>query len=449
MATTGADRLRSLDVFRGAAVAGMLLVNNPGSWGAIYPPLRHAAWHGCTPTDLVFPFFLFIVGVAMMCSFPKRLAQGASRRALYAHVVRRAVALILLGYWGGTFSAVVFPGDVGAAGIAMRAGYVASFAAAIALLAGRVTRRRVVVFSVGAMVFAVGAVVAGGDDALLRRLARLRLPGVLVRIGVCYACAAAIYFLAPRWRALSCWAIGLLAVYWIWMVYVPVPGFGPADLDRGFPDRATPADALFSNWCFWIDHHVLGEHVWGARKLRDASGRLIWSFDPEGLLSTLPAIATVLFGMLAGAWLRRDRSPAQRVGGLVIGGGVAIAGGLLVAFDFPVNKRLWTSSYVLYTAGIASVALAVVYWIVDVLGWRRWSAPFVWFGMNAITAFVGSGMLAQILGRTGWKRAIMQDGFGALFADRANASLAFALAFVALWALVMWALYRRRIFLKL
>src|SRR5688500_14105220 len=249
-----APRLLSLDVFRGLTVAGMVIVNNPGTWRAVYPPLRHADWHGWTPTDLIFPFFLFIVGVAI----PFALEPGGTRGTI-AHVRRRA--------------AIIF-----ALGLALNAAW-------------------------------------GFDPATMR------IPGVLQRIAVCYLLAA-LLFLATRWRTQAIVAAALLVGYWAAMTLVPVPEHGAGDLGKE------------GNLAGWIDRTLLGDHVWRVSRV----------YDPEGILSTLPALATVLLGVLAGHWLHTSRTPAHKSVGLLAAGVAGTGIGLLWGAWFPINKSLWTSS---------------------------------------------------------------------------------------------------------
>ncbi len=368
--TERADRLVSLDAFRGLTIAGMILVNNPGSWQFVYPPLAHATWHGWTPTDLIFPYFLFIVGVAIPFSFGRRLAVGADRMGLMRHVLRRALILIGLG-------------------LAMRA--VPSF-----------------------------------------DFATMRLYGVLQRIGLVYFAAAAAYVFLDR-RARWVTAAALLLGYWALMSWVPVPGYGPGDLSAE------------GNLAAWIDRLVMDGRLW-----QD-------SWDPEGLLSTLPAIATSLLGIFTGEWLQSERKPAELMRGLFLGAAVLVPTGLLWGIVFPINKNLWTSSYVVFTAGTALLLLSVLYWLIDVRGrrglWERW---MVVYGMNAITVFVASGMVAKTLGliRVGGAdgTSLYDWMFKTLFRPWAgdyNGSLAFALSYVVFWLGIMWILHARKIYIKI
>ena len=374
-------RLISLDAFRGATIAGMLLVNNPGSWSDIYPPLEHAPWHGWTPTDMIFPFFLWIVGVAMTLSFARRVEQGADRGQLFRHVVLRSAVICGLGLF-----LVVFP-------------------------FGLLPEHHFT-------------------------FARMRFPGVLQRIGLCYLAAGAI-FLRTGWRGQLAWTVGLLAGYWALLRFVPVPGHGAGGLE--------PA----GNLAWWIDSHVLAGHTW--------SGAPVPGFDPEGILSTLPAIATTLLGALAGQMMRRWSGGA--LSARLLGGGMALlALGALLDLALPINKNLWTSSYAIFMAGWAMVVLAVFHWLIDVRGWQRWATPLVIYGMNALAMFVLAGMLGKLLYLIKWTDAAgkgvtlkgwLYQGWFLPLASPVNASLLFAVAFVLLHFVVAWVMWRRRWFVKI
>ena len=363
-----AGRLLSLDAFRGLTIAGMILVNNPGSWSHIYAPLRHAEWHGWTPTDLIFPFFLFIVGVAIPFSIGKRLLRGDSRTTLLSHIVRRSLILFAL----GLFMAAYPRFDLGG----------------------------------------------------------LRIMGVLQRIGVVYLLAASSFlFLGRRGRAWT--AVGLLLGYWALLTFVPVPGYGPGDLS---PE---------GNLGAYLDRMILGDRLW----------RGTW--DPEGLLSTLPAVVTTLLGIFTGEWLRSARTTGAKVGGLLAGGIVGIGAGLLWSLAFPINKALWTSSYVLFTSGAGLLLLGLFFWTMEVRGRRAWAKPFVVYGMNAIAVFVASGLVAKTIGllgvgSTGMSlQAWVYNEIFASWAGPLNGSLFFAMSYVLIWLAIMWILYKRRLFIKI
>jgi predicted acyltransferase len=365
-------RLDSLDAFRGLTVAAMLVVNNPGTWSAIYPPLEHAEWNGWTPTDLIFPFFLFIVGVAMAFSLVRRLEAGAARSAILRKAVTRAVIL-----------------------------------------------------------FGLGLLLQGFPRY---DLAHLRIPGVLQRIALAYLAASLLLLNVGR-RALVPAAAVLLAGYWLLVTRVPVPGAGAGILE---PGRDLGA---------WIDRVVFGEaHLWAQSR----------TWDPEGLLSTIPAVATVLTGLMAGYVLRSDGTVTRRLGTLLLAGVALAATGQAWNANFPINKSLWTSSYVLFTSGLGFIALAACWFVIDVRGRRRWAVPFIAFGRNAILAFFLSGVMARLLGLI---RVPRGDGtvslkaaiYGSVFEPVAPpelASLLFALAFLLVWIAITWALHRRHLYLK-
>jgi len=361
-------RLLSVDALRGLTVAAMVLVNNPGTWQAIYPPLRHADWHGWTPTDVIFPFFVFIVGVAIPLALGPRLESG-ERSALVAKVLRRSI-----------------------------------------------------------VIFGLGIILNGFP---WYHWATLRIPGVLQRIAICYLLAAIVYlFTSTRVQAVI--TAALLLGYWLVMSVVPVPGYGAGDL--------SPA----GNLAAYIDRAVLGPHIWQYAKV----------YDPEGILSTLPAIATALLGVLTGNWLRSGRGSDVVAGRLVIAGIAGIAAGELWGLWFPINKSLWTSSYVVFTAGLALIVLAACYWLVEARAQRRWAIPFAVLGVNALVLFFLSTLAARLLSiiRVGTEKqslqAVLFDRVFAPLASPVNASLAFAASYVVVWWAIMWMLYRWNIRLR-
>ena len=395
---TTRERLVALDVFRGLTVAGMLLVNNPGSWGAIYPPLAHAAWHGWTPTDLIFPFFLFIVGITTHLSLDARRARGDAPSQLMRQVLRRG-ALIFA--WG--LFLAWFPGFT----------YARTEALADATFLDRV----------------------------VHRLEHLRYLGVLQRIGLAYIVGGLLVVRLDR-RQLF-WALAVILLgYWALMTLVPVPGTG-GQLGAALLDE--PGQVLSA----WLDRTLLGEaHLW--------SGSRTW--DPEGLLSTLPAVGTVLLGALTGAWIgERERALGDRLAAMFAVGCLVMVLGAMWGWVFPINKGLWTSSYVLFTGGMAAVTLATCLWLIDVQGWRGWTQPFVVYGTNPLVAFVGSGLMARLIGsmitwetdgrRVSLQQVVYQSAF-ASWASPKLASLGFALGFVGVWYLILLQLHRRGIVVK-
>ncbi|MBB6252207.1 acyltransferase family protein [Nitrospirillum iridis] len=389
------ERLLSLDVFRGLTVALMVLVNDPGTWSDIYWPLRHAKWHGWTPTDLVFPFFLFMVGITTHLSLTWRRARGDGAGDLARQILQRGLILFGLGLF-----IAWFPG------------------------------------------YAVAGHGALGDRAVAQLLS-WRIPGVLQRIAVCHV-VAGLLSLRLGTRGQGGLAALLLLGYWAVMTGVPVPGTGETGLAALAHPGGTVAaavDRTLFDWGAW------GNHLWASAK----------TWDPEGALSTLPAIATTLLGVLAGRWLGRPLPLPTRVQGLIVAGVAGVILGEVWDLVFPINKSLWTSSFVALTAGMACLCLGATIWMVEVRGWRRWTRPALVFGVNPILAYVGSELMAIVIGGVitlPWDHRIapVQDViyeavFYPLLPEKA-ASLAFALAFVALWWAILEALYRRRIFLK-
>lgn len=361
-------RLLSLDAFRGLTIAAMILVNDPGDWDHVYWPLLHAPWHGWTPTDLIFPFFLFMVGMSL--TFSRRLGPGPA--------LLRGLKLIGLGLLLNLYP--YFP------------------------------------------------------------IAELRFPGVLQRIGLCYLAAwAARRWLRPRGQA----ALALLLVVGYWLLMTRVSG----------PEGHPPNLEMETNLSAQVDRVLLVPHVWSVTK----------TWDPEGVLSTPPAIATTLLGLLVGEWVRSGRRPFTKAVGLLAGGlaltalGVAWGEAAPPWLLFPVNKGIWTSSFVLLTGGLAAALFGLTYWVVDVAGWRRWAAPFVAYGKNAIAVYVASGLLADTLYAVRWTGAdgevasLWRRLYEALYASwlpAHDASLAWAVSFVVLFYLVARWMDRRGIYLK-
>ena len=367
-----AERLVSLDAFRGITIAMMILVNNPGSWGHVYSPLLHAKWHGWTMTDTIFPFFMFIVGVAMTFSFAKRLERGDTRRQLFANVVRRSVILFLL-----------------------------------------------------------GLILAGFPKF---NLGTIRIPGVLQRIAVCYFFAA-IIVMYTGWKGRAFWAFAIIVIYWaiVKLIHAPI----------GYEASVTGQEGLLHDY---IDTKVLGGHLYRERP------------DPEGILSTIPAISTTLLGVLTGNWLHSARSKMEKLVGLFIMANVGIVVGVIMHMWFPINKKIWTSSYVVFMAGMALHFLAMCYWLIDIKGYKRWATPFVIYGTNAIAVFFASGIVGRLIGRyitvpiadgeLALKPWIYQNIFVPWSGDLKMASLLFAISYIVFWLLVLTPLYKKKIYIR-
>jgi len=350
----------------------MILVNNPGSWSHVYPPLLHAEWHGWTATDLIFPFFLFIVGVSITLSMSSRKARLSSSSGIYRKIVRRSLVLFALGLFLNGFP--------------------------------------------------------------FYDLATLRIPGVLQRIAVCYFFAAVV-FLNCNVRTQATWTALPMLIYWAFMQWIPVPGAGAGSYAQG------------ANFSAWLDGLLLEGHMWSQTR----------TWDPEGVFSTLPAISTTLFGVLAGGLLKRDMTEGRKSAWLLACGIAAVALGAAWHQWLPINKNLWTSSYALFMSGMAMVFLAVSHYLIDVRGWRRGTGPFRVYGMNAITVFVLSGVVGRLLYLVKWDAAggpvtLKEWLYETIFLSwlsPVNASLGYALTFVFLSYLAMYYLYRKQIFIKI
>ena len=444
------ERLMSLDVFRGITVAGMILVNNPGTWGAIYPALGHAPWHGVTPTDLIFPFFLFIVGVAITLSLHKRLQKGDSKKSLIVHIVQRGVTIFLLGmlltgfpffstsgmikagesYW---YVGLLLLGSFCYNGMILVLIYslFSFFDKCFCRAEKGGSKDKQIFFVILASLFCLIVLFFvlfpnNGFD-------KIRIPGVLQRIAVVYTIAA-ILFLYFNQRKIIYWILGLTVVYLGFMFFYPVPNFGAGDFSKE------------GNFAGYLDNLVLSGHMWSASK----------TWDPEGLFSTLPAITTALFGILTGYLLRSEKDIYQKITLMFVDGSLLILLGVVLDMWIPINKSIWTPSYVFYSAGMALFFLGVCIFFIDVKKHTTIFKPFLAFGMNAITVFFFSGLLARLMGMfrvnldgnlVGIQRFIYMKVCAPYFSEL-NASLAYALLYVLFWYIIMAILYHKKIFIK-
>lgn len=379
LAVLPANRLLALDVLRGLTITAMILVNNPGSWSYVYAPLRHAQWHGWTLTDLIFPFFIVIVGISLQLSLQRQ--SSVAKTVVIKQAALRSIKLFAL----GLFLALFYYNFRDPA-----------------------------------------------YSYIEQKLLTLRWLGVLQRIGLVYFFTVLIVLYCSS-RGRIGWLLGLCAMYLagIWYLsYADAQGNQFSGL------------LLYGNsFAAWLDHSVLGaKHVY----YRSATP---FAFDPEGLWSTLPAIASCLSGVLIAQWLQTERSLAQKIRGLLLCGVVAVWLAELWHFSLPINKSLWTPSFVLLSSGYCAIALAACLWLCDVKRWRRWSAPFVVFGANAILFFMFAGLAARALMMLSVGEASLQSWlfsalYQPLFGDY-NGSLAFALSFLLLSYLLMHWCYKR------
>lgn len=461
-------RLVSLDVFRGMTIAFMILVNNPGSWTTTYSPLLHAEWHGATPTDWVFPFFLFIVGVAVPLALGKRLEQGVDSSVLTRKVLVRSAIIFGLGLLMAAFPN--FGMTPGQGPFVLNLAIVFLF---LLLIFGRevlhqpqfagesnARKRKWLGYAslgIAGLLFVFGL--------FYYDFSHLRIPGVLQRIALVYL-ACGLLFLRLSWRGLLITGVTLLIAYWVVMTLIPVPidetlrlaletgDLSPlamsgyqGELHQLSDNFIAPNLGAGGNIGAWLDRTIMHDHLY-----RNAE-----SWDPEGLLSTFPSVVTGLIGVLTGMWLRTPHEDYQKITGLLGVGAILLVLGLVWDLAFPINKKIWTSSYVLYVGGIAMLFLGVIYWLVDVLNYRSWTKPFVIYGMNPLFAYILSGLLVDTAISIRWKTAsgettnLWSSLYQTLFEpflSPYNASLAFAIMNVLICFLAVWALYRKRIFIR-
>lgn len=360
------ERLISLDAFRGFTIAAMIMVNNPGSWSHVYAPLLHKPWHGITVTDLIFPFFLFIVGVSIALAYTKRVEAGIPKGEMYKKIVWRSVKIFAVGIFLSLYPKFNF--------------------------------------------------------------AELRVAGVLQRIAIVFL-VCAVLFLRVRWKKQAIIGAALLIFYWLAMVLIPTPGYGKPMLEPGI------------NLAAWIDSHLLPGRMWQK------------TWDPEGLFSTLPAIATGITGMLAGTLIVSKKIIEEKIIWMFTAGFIALAIGHVWSWQFPLNKNIWTSSFVMVTSGLAALTLATSMYLVDVLGYRKIAYPGVVFGSNAITVYVLAGLVGYFfygipVGGVPLKGHFMNFFTGIGFEPK-FASLLFALLYIGLFYIPAFIMHKKKIFIKL
>ncbi len=416
------SRLVSLDVLRGLTIILMTIVNNPGDWGHVYPPLLHAEWHGCTLTDLVFPTFLFIVGISVVLAAPQKLQDTETLQK----ILTRTLRIFCLGLFLNFFSKIHFFDLEGLPLLGLRLAITAVIA--VALFSDYEKRAQ---FFVALLIFTAMLILAFGGFS---DFSAVRIPGVLQRIAIVYLIVSVLY-LKTDWVTQSYVGLGLLLIYWGLMTLIPVPGFGAANLYKG------------TNLAAWLDNYLLAGHLWATSK----------TWDPEGILSTIPAISTGIAGLLTGTLLSARFTKLKKYAYMLVGAATSIAVSLIWSAVFPMNKALWTSSYVLYAAGLALALLALLYYVIDVRKLSGWTSPFVIFGVNPMFIFFFSGIIPRVLSTikievpdSAGQKVVGLQGYlydfqlVPHFSDLRNASLSYALIYLLFWFFILYILYRKK-----
>ncbi|CAD0004570.1 acyltransferase family protein [Flavobacterium salmonis] len=419
------ERLISLDVFRGLTILLMTIVNNPGDWGNVYPPLLHADWHGCTPTDLVFPFFVFIMGVAVPLAMPDKFYDNTT----FSKILIRSLRMLCLGIFFNFFGKIQL---FGLDGIPLLIGRLAiTIAVGYALMGSFSSKvKNILAFSILLiyLVLAYSGIEAYHD---------VRLPGVLQRIAIVYFVVSLLYLKTTLKTQIITGAVLLLG-YWGIMTLIPVPGIGEANLEKG------------TNLASWLDRILLKGHMY--------SGTVTW--DPEGILSTIPSIVNGIIGLFIGQFLQSDSfkiKKALKMGR--IGAGLIILG-LLWDLIFPINKSLWTSSYVLFTTGLATVFFTILYYLIDIADYKKGFKPFLIWGVNPMIVFFCSQIIPQALVMIQFQNSkkpeeqtnlldfLYRFWIAPFFSNPMTASLAGALVYVGIWTFILWIFYRNKLIFK-
>ncbi|WP_291285586.1 DUF5009 domain-containing protein [Flavobacterium sp.] len=419
------ERLISLDVFRGLTILLMTIVNNPGDWGHVYAPLLHSEWHGCTPTDLVFPFFIFIMGVAVPLAMPTKSWDGTT----FNKILVRSLRMLCLGIFFNYFGKIQL---FGLEGIPLLMGrLIITVAVGYALMGNFSSKiKNILAFSI---LFIYLFLAYSGIEAYHD----VRLPGVLQRIAIVYFVVSLLYLKTTQKTQIITGA-ALLLGYWAIMTLVPVPGIGAANLDKE------------TNLASWLDSVLLEGHMY--------RGTITW--DPEGVLSTIPSIVNGIIGLLIGQVLQLEISKKQRTAKMAIAGIALIIAGLLWDIVFPINKSLWTSSYVLYTTGLGTTCLAFLYYIIDIAEYKKGLKLFLIWGVNPMIVFFFSQIIPQALVMVQFKNPdhpeeqinllnyLYHFGIAPFFSNPMTASLAGALVYVGIWTFILWIFYKNKLIFK-
>jgi predicted acyltransferase len=428
------ERLISLDAFRGFTIASMIMVNNPGSWSHVYAPLLHKPWHGITPTDLIFPFFIFIVGVSIALAYTKRLASGLPKKDMYGKIVWRSVKIFFVGILLALYSKINNTTEGSAHFLWM---LLVIILMCIFVLPEFHTRSRIAsIAQTGVHILAVAIILA----LIVFKFNDLRIAGVLQRIALVFLFCAFL-FLTVKWKTQAIIAGSILVLYCFVMTVIPTPGYDKAMLEPGV------------NMAAWIDSFMTPGSLYHKITETGNAFPFIWAWDPEGLFSTLPALATGITGMLAGTLLVSKKSIDQKIIWLLVAGFISATAGVVWSWWFPLNKPIWTSSYVLATSGLASMTLGCSMWLVDVLGYKKYAKPWVIFGSNAIGVYVLAGLLGYLFYGGHFNGTSLKTLFMNLFTgmgiEPKFVSLIAALLYIGILFIPAWILYRKKIFIKL
>lgn len=417
------ERLISLDVFRGLTLILMTIVNNPGSWSTVYPPLLHAEWHGCTPTDLVFPFFIFIMGSAISFAMPDKKYDSAT----FNKILIRSLRMLCLGIFFNFFGKIQL---FGLDGIPLLVGRLVITAAVGYALMADINSKAKNYLAAG--IFIIYIILAyGGFEAY----ETVRLPGVLQRIAIVYFIASLLYLKTTQ-RTQILVTAGLLLGYWALMTLIPAPGFEITNLEKG------------TNLAAWVDSIMLKDHMWESTK----------TWDPEGILSTIPAIATGLIGLLIGQLLNSPLLKGEKAKKMFVIGAILIIISQIWNLVFPFNKSLWTSSYTLFTAGLATVILSVLYYCIDIANYKKGTKIFLFWGVNPMIVFFLSNITPQALSMIAVSKSQTEQtnlwdyfyvaGVQPFFDNPKTASLVFALLYVGVWTLLLAYFYKKKMYFK-
>lgn len=419
------ERLISLDVFRGLTILLMTIVNNPGDWGHVYAPLLHSEWHGCTPTDLVFPFFIFIMGVAVPLAMPAKNWDNTT----FNKILVRSLRMFCLGIFFNYFSKIQL---FGLEGISLLIGrLIITVAVGYALMGNFSSKvKNILAFSILIiyLFLAYSGIEAYHD---------VRLPGVLQRIAIVYFVVSLLYLKTSK-KTQIITGVVLLLGYWAIMTLIPVPGIGAANLEKG------------TNLASWVDSVLLKGHMY----------RETITWDPEGILSTLPSIVNGIIGLLIGQIVQLEITKTQKATKIILAGITLIIIGLVWDIFFPINKSLWTSSYVLYTTGLAATCLAILYYIIDIADYKKGFKLFLIWGVNPMIVFFFSQIIPQALVMIKFQNPhnpaeqinllnyLYTFGIAPFFSNPMTASLAGALVYVGIWTFILWIFYKNKLIFK-